>query len=122
MLGRGATTILEDVCNSPPTIVIPFHTTHPQEKYHERLQEFPTLSILVLSDLWLDHPQTFKGLRQVLDGCVENNFIPFVFVFCGNFSQRGMGLTDAGIARYQGQPLAGTFFDQSGLIVSRMAG
>lgn len=74
-----------------------------QERYAERLIEFPTLSFLVLSDLWLDHPQTLNGLRRVLEGCIENDFIPFVFIFCGNFATRGVDQTSgAGLAKYQG--------------------
>ena len=52
-----------------------------QEKYQERLADFESTSFLVLSDLWLDHPRTLEGLRRVLDGCVEHQFIPFAFYF-----------------------------------------
>ncbi|KAF8324081.1 hypothetical protein DL93DRAFT_95420 [Clavulina sp. PMI_390] len=83
-LGKGATTLLEE------------------EKYQERLAEFePSPNFLVLSDLWLDHPRTLDGLRRVLDGCVEHDFIPFAFIFCGNFSTRKVDVnTTEGQAQY----------------------
>ncbi|KAH8105899.1 epsilon DNA polymerase [Cristinia sonorae] len=68
-----------------------------------RLQtDMPDLRFFVLSDLWLDKPDTFIGLRKMLDNCVENGFIPKVIILCGNFSSRGIAQGNAGeIRRYQ---------------------
>jgi len=62
----------------------------------------PELRFFVLSDMWLDNPETFVGLRKMLDNCVENSFIPKVIVLCGNFSSRGIAQGNAAeIRRYQ---------------------
>ncbi|THH32936.1 hypothetical protein EUX98_g1271 [Antrodiella citrinella] len=64
--------------------------------------DVPELRFFVLSDLWLDNPETFIGLRKMLDNCVENSFIPKVIVLCGNFSSRGIAQGNAAeIRRYQ---------------------
>ncbi|EJU06103.1 DNA polymerase epsilon subunit B [Dacryopinax primogenitus] len=81
-LGKGATTPAED------------------EEYARRIQDFPHVSFVVISDLWLDHPKTLIGLRSVLDRCVETGFTPFLFVFCGSFTSRGIGSGGAGIEQY----------------------
>ncbi|PCH41097.1 DNA polymerase epsilon subunit B [Wolfiporia cocos MD-104 SS10] len=72
-LGKGATTLLEDT----------------QLAARVRL-DLPDLRFFVLSDVWLDHPDTFRGLRKMFDNCIENSFIPKVIVLCGNFSSRGV--------------------------------
>jgi DNA polymerase epsilon subunit 2 len=77
---------------------------HPQTKLSERLKtELSELSFFILSDVWLDHPETLRGLRKLFDNCIENSYIPHVFVFCGNFSSRGVARGNGrDIARYQG--------------------
>lgn len=61
----------------------------------------PDLSFVVLSDLHLDVPRTSHSLRAVLRGYIEAEFVPFVFVFCGNFlSEDGRRKADGGVARY----------------------
>ncbi|KZO94865.1 DNA polymerase epsilon subunit B [Calocera viscosa TUFC12733] len=81
-LGKGATTPAED------------------EEYARRIQDFPHLAFVVISDLWLDHPKALVGLRAVLDKCVETGFTPFLFIFCGNFTSRGVGSGGAGVKQY----------------------
>ncbi|KDQ64598.1 hypothetical protein JAAARDRAFT_145515 [Jaapia argillacea MUCL 33604] len=72
-LGQGATTLVEDA------------------QFATRIQaELPELCFFFISDLWLDHPDTFNGLRKMFDNCVENSFIPKVIVFCGNFTSKGI--------------------------------
>ncbi|PIL37097.1 hypothetical protein GSI_00789 [Ganoderma sinense ZZ0214-1] len=72
-LGRGATTLLED------------------KQFGGRVQlELPDLRFFVLSDVWLDRPDTLLGLRKMFDNCMENSFIPKVIVLCGNFTSVGI--------------------------------
>ncbi|KAM5540454.1 hypothetical protein V8D89_005912 [Ganoderma adspersum] len=72
-LGRGATTLLED------------------KQFAGRVQlELPDLRFFVLSDVWLDRPDTLLGLRKMFDNCMENSFIPKVIVLCGNFTSVGI--------------------------------
>ncbi|KAL5530699.1 DPB2 [Sanghuangporus sanghuang] len=72
-LGKGASTPLEDA-----TI-------------ERRIsKEFENLMFHCLSDVWLDHPQTFVGLANVFERCMEAEMIPFVFILCGNFTNRGI--------------------------------
>ena len=57
-----------------------------------------------MSDVWLDHPDTIRGLRKMFDHCMENSFIPRVMVLCGNFSRRGIPQADSREARqFQGK-------------------
>ncbi|KAH9844250.1 epsilon DNA polymerase [Rhodofomes roseus] len=81
-LGKGATTLLEDT----------------QLAARVRL-DLPDLRFFVLSDVWLDHPDTLRGLRKMFDHCMENSFIPRVMVLCGNFSKRGLQQADSREAR-----------------------
>ncbi|KAI0051026.1 DNA polymerase epsilon subunit B [Auriscalpium vulgare] len=72
-LGKGATTPIED------------------SQYTQRIQEdFSDMTFFFFSDVWLDHPDTMRGLRKVFDNCIENNYIPKVAVLCGNFTSRGI--------------------------------
>lgn len=44
-----------------------------------------------------------RGLQKIFDNCIENNFIPKVIVFCGNFSSSGIAQGNSrDIQRYQG--------------------
>lgn len=101
-LGKGATTLVEDVCLSiyywRPCLWIP------KSQFTLRIeQELPDLNFFFLSDVWLDHPETFNGLRKMFDNCVEANFIPKVIVLCGNFTTRGISHGSArDLQRYQG--------------------
>ncbi|KAI5124943.1 hypothetical protein M0805_007370 [Coniferiporia weirii] len=72
-LGKGATTPLEDA-----------------ELGKRIIRELPDLMFHCLSDVWLDHPETFHGLSNILNRCVEAGAIPRVFILCGNFSSRGI--------------------------------
>jgi len=41
-------------------------------------------------------------LRKVFEGCVENDFIPLIFILCGNFTSGSLDLTaGAGLSKYQ---------------------
>ncbi|KAF8681125.1 DNA polymerase epsilon subunit [Rhizoctonia solani] len=72
-LGKGATTLVEEA------------------KLETRLQRLDRPSFVVISDLWLDHPRTTLGLHKLLQTCLDQEWIPLVFVFCGNFTTRGIG-------------------------------
>jgi hypothetical protein len=52
--------------------------------------DFQDLNFFFLSDVWLDHPQTFVGLQKIFDNCVENSFIPKIMVFCGDFTSKSI--------------------------------
>ncbi|CAO1615401.1 unnamed protein product [Sympodiomycopsis kandeliae] len=62
----------------------------------------PDLSFVVLSDLHLDVPSTMHSLRAVLKGYIDADFVPFLFIFCGNFlSEEGRRQADGGLGKYQ---------------------
>ncbi|CAL1700805.1 unnamed protein product [Somion occarium] len=84
-LGQGATTLLEDA------------------QLSERVRvDLADLRFFVLSDVWLDMPETFIGIRKMFDHCVENVFIPKVIVLCGNFTSHGIAQGNSReIRRYQ---------------------
>ncbi|KAI0773465.1 epsilon DNA polymerase [Irpex lacteus] len=65
------------------------------------LTDLPHTRLFVLSDVWLDRPETLVGLKKMFDHCVETDFIPHVVVLCGNFSERGVGLGARDLRRYQ---------------------
>jgi DNA polymerase epsilon subunit 2 len=61
------------------------------------------MTFFFFSDVWLDQPDTLRGLRKVFDNCIENNFIPKVIVMCGNFTSRGIAQGNSrDVQRYQG--------------------
>ncbi|KAF8592440.1 epsilon DNA polymerase [Ramaria rubella] len=83
-LGKGATTVLED------------------NRLAEQLSEHTQLTFFVMSDLWLDHPRTLDGIHKLFHNCIENNWLPKVFIMCGNFSSRGVAKGNGrSIMRYQ---------------------
>ncbi|KAN0115600.1 DNA polymerase alpha/epsilon subunit B domain containing protein [Russula decolorans] len=84
-LGKGATTPLEDT------------------QYALRIQrDFSDMNFFVFSDVWLDQAETLRGLQKIFDNCIENNFIPKVIVFCGNFTSSGIAQGNSrDIQRYQ---------------------
>ena len=64
------------------------------------------VSFVILSDVWLDHPQTFGALEKLFQGYAEAaEFRPMVFVFCGNFAEKGWEAA-GGIPRYTGKLFA----------------
>jgi DNA polymerase epsilon subunit 2 len=67
------------------------------------MHRYPELAFMCASDVWLDSPKTLRGLRKILDGYTESNFIPLIFILCGNFTSkdvaRGSGLD---LVHYQG--------------------
>ncbi|KZS98045.1 DNA polymerase epsilon subunit B [Sistotremastrum niveocremeum HHB9708] len=84
-IGKGSTTISEDL------------------NYTRSLRiEHSSLSFFVFSDVWLDDERTFDGLRRVFESCIANAFVPKVFVFCGNFSSKGVVRSNGkSIMKYQ---------------------
>ncbi|KIY49307.1 DNA polymerase epsilon, subunit B [Fistulina hepatica ATCC 64428] len=72
-LGKGATSILED-----KTFKICVEN------------ELTDVHFFVLSDVWLDHPRTLSGIRQMLEFSIRKQFIPKVIVLCGNFTSRSI--------------------------------
>ena len=51
------------------------------------------MNFFFFSDVWLDQADTLRGLQKIFDNCIENNFIPKVIVFCGNFTSSGTRAT-----------------------------
>ncbi|KAG9126473.1 hypothetical protein FRC07_003289 [Ceratobasidium sp. 392] len=70
-LGKGATTLVEENIT--------------QAKFDARLQRLYRPSFIVISDLWLDHPRTVLGLRKLFQTCIEQDWIPLLFIFCEHF-------------------------------------
>lgn len=85
-LGQGATSLQEDA------------------QFEARIQtDLPDLRFFVLSDVWLDVPDTFVGIRKMLDNCIENNFVPKMIVFCGDFTGKGIAQGNGkDMRKYQG--------------------
>lgn len=60
-----------------------------------------------LSDVWLDHPETFVGLARIFDRCIEAEAIPYIVILCGNFTSRGIPQGNSReIQAYQGKSLS----------------
>ncbi|KAH8113232.1 epsilon DNA polymerase [Phellopilus nigrolimitatus] len=72
-LGQGASTPSEDI-----------------EMEKRIARELPDLMFHCLSDVWLDHPETFRGLSSIFSRCIDAGAIPRVFVLCGNFTSKGI--------------------------------
>ncbi len=79
-----------------------------------------------LSDVWLDHPDTFRALDALFAKCVSaaqapsyasddvdgglNIPLPKLFIFCGNFSTQGVAQgTSKEMQDYQG--MSDSYFD-----------
>ncbi|WOO83431.1 DNA polymerase epsilon subunit B [Vanrija pseudolonga] len=61
-----------------------------EEKFLPTVLANTQVSFVVFSDVWLDHPRTLVALRRVLEGYADAaEYRPMVFVFCGDFCQRG---------------------------------
>ena len=89
-----------------------------QEALRKRLQdEIPDTMIHCLSDVWLDHPDTYRALDALFSKCIsaaqapsydemdETPTIPLpkLFILCGNFSTQGVGQgTSKEMQNYQG--------------------
>jgi len=62
------------------------------------------MNFFFFSDVWLDQADTLRGLQKIFDNCIENNFIPKVIVFCGNFTSSGIAQGNSrDIQKYQGK-------------------
>jgi DNA polymerase epsilon subunit 2 len=108
-LGKGATTPLEDVSaqvlDSTPCYASLINiVVITQTQFAARIErDFSSMNFFFFSDVWLDHPDTLRGLQKIFDNCIENNFIPKVIVFCGNFSSSGIAQGNSrDVQRYQG--------------------
>jgi hypothetical protein len=94
--------LLEDVRGSPDRFVLALTVAQAQLSIYVR-DELQDLHCFFLSDVWLDHPQTMRGLQKMFDHCIENNFIPKVMVMCGNFTSRSIASGNGrDIQGYQG--------------------
>lgn len=65
------------------------------------MEEFPDLTVFAISDVRLDDERTMKGLQKMFQSCVDGDFIPKVFVLCGNFSSKNV-TTDLEMDAYRG--------------------
>jgi len=107
-LGKGATTPLEDVSVSSrgqSQSIAHMRSTNPQTEYVVRIQrDFSDMNFFFFSDVWLDQADTLRGLQKIFDNCIENNFVPKVIVFCGNFTSSGIAQGNSrDIQKYQGK-------------------
>ena len=86
-------------------------TSVAKKTFASRVQlELPDMRFFVLSDVWLDKPDTLLGLRKMFDNCMENSFIPKVIVLCGNFTSTGVPQGNGReVRKYQG--MANTHHD-----------
>jgi DNA polymerase epsilon subunit 2 len=112
-LGKGATTPLEDVgVRWLPRVLVPLRSHKCYAKKNKKMQtqyalriqrDFSDLNFFFFSDVWLDQADTLRGLQKIFDNCIENNFIPKVIVFCGNFTSSGIAQGNSrDIQKYQG--------------------
>lgn len=103
-LGKGATTPLEDVSFRVRHLSSYLWCVALQSQYALHIQEdLSDVTFFVLSDVWLDHPDTLRGLQKLFDNCIETNFIPKVMIMCGNFTSRGISQgSNRDISKYQG--------------------
>ncbi|ODN74772.1 DNA polymerase epsilon subunit B [Cryptococcus amylolentus CBS 6039] len=61
-----------------------------EQKYTPAVLANTQVSFVILSDVWLDHPRTLPALQRLFEGYANAaEFMPMVFVLCGNFSQGG---------------------------------
>src|ERR1700749_2450811 len=69
-LGKGATTLMDDVreesCGCRVSCL--------QARWTARMQELSGLVVVAISDLWLDHPMTFHGLRKLFELAIAEAF------------------------------------------------
>lgn len=105
-LGKGATTVLEDVVKLHLLYRCQKLISITQNRLADQLSEHTQLTFFILSDLWLDHPRTMIGIRKLFHSCIESNWLPKVFIMCGDFSSKGV-VKGSGrdIIQYQGQLL-----------------
>lgn len=74
-----------------------------QDRLHAQLMEHTQLTFFVLSDVWLDHPKTLFGLRKLFRSCIDSNWLPKLFIMCGNFASKGVSKGNPkSITAYQG--------------------
>ncbi|KAI8615353.1 DNA polymerase alpha/epsilon subunit B-domain-containing protein [Chytriomyces sp. MP71] len=68
----------------------------------EKLEkEAVNVSIVVLSDVWLDDAKVIAKLRLLFEGYSSRGFIPLAFVFMGNFASRSYIYNGANYEEYK---------------------
>lgn len=75
-----------------------------QSTWATKIEEFPDLTVFAISDVRLDNERTMKGLQKMFQSCVDGDFIPKVFILCGNFSSKNV-TTDLEMDAYRGLSL-----------------
>lgn len=81
-----------------------------QEKFEPIIEAHAHVSFVILSDLFLDHPKTFRNLERMLEVYADSSFRPLAFVLCGNFSSIPCTVGGAaGLAKYTGRSDRNTF-------------
>jgi hypothetical protein len=105
-LGKGATTVLEDVsvCFSFHRALSSYSDPPTQSKWATKIEDFSDLTVFAISDVRLDNERTMKGLQKMFQSCVGGDFIPKVFILCGNFSSKNV-TTDLEMDAYRGLSL-----------------
>ncbi|RHZ75887.1 hypothetical protein Glove_208g67 [Diversispora epigaea] len=70
------------------------------------------LFFAIISDVWLDKPETLKNLRKMLRGYQRVKMFPFVFVFIGNFLSEPFLYSDECSMKYRAA------FDKLGALIA----
>ena len=85
--------------------ILPLYAERTQAAFAKRIEsDLSHTTFFMMSDVWLDDPDTLRGLRRIFDNCIENDYIPLVLIMCGNFSRKGIAHGNArDVARYTGE-------------------
>jgi len=75
-----------------------------QSKWATKIEEFSDLTVFAISDVRLDNERAMEGLQKMFQSCVSGDFIPKVFILCGNFSSKNV-TTDLEMDAYRGLSL-----------------
>ncbi|CAG8450848.1 6742_t:CDS:10 [Diversispora eburnea] len=70
------------------------------------------LFFAIISDVWLDKPETLKNLRKMLRGYQRVKIFPFVFIFIGNFLSESFLYSDECSVKYRAA------FDKLGALIA----
>jgi DNA polymerase epsilon subunit 2 len=57
---------------------------------------------VVLSDVWLDRPDSLANLQRLLEGFNSVEVVPTMFVFMGNFLSQPINTTHGNYEQYKG--------------------
>jgi hypothetical protein len=58
---------------------------------------------IVLSDVWLDRPDSLANLQRLLEGFNSVEIVPTMFVFMGNFLSQPINTTHGNYEQYKGE-------------------